>query len=69
MTGRGRLPYDSEHLTPVESEVERNREARDCWHCEFLKCHRRSGFRGCEHGHEVYPVMSGQIRCEDWKAK
>ena len=69
MTKRTVLPFDSDHLTPVEQEVEDSIDHKDCWHCTFLVCHETGGYRGCEKGHETYPVMSGQKDCIDWVKK
>lgn len=61
--------YDSEHLTPAEKAVERMLKKPNCFYCESLQTHPKSGFRGCVVGNDVKAVLSGFKPCEDFDDK
>lgn len=56
-------------LTPTEREAQRIIVQRNCWNCNRLIRHPRSGYRGCEEGHATQPVIDGVGICEDWEAR
>ena len=60
------LPFDSEHLTPVEMATERMMRKPNCWSCLHLKRHPRGGYSGCEEGIDIQPVIAGENQCEEW---
>lgn len=63
------LPYDWKHLTPVEQAAQNDQRRQNCWNCEHLKRHRRSGYRGCELNHATAPVIAGEMNCIDWESR
>lgn len=63
------LPYNSEHLTGPEGEVQRMQERRNCCHCEHLKRRARCGYRGCDLENNINSVMVGIKNCEDFEQR
>ena len=51
------LPFDSKHLTEVESNVQREQERAKCGTCDWLIRRKRSGARVCEKGNDPGPVL------------
>ncbi|HFD86886.1 MAG TPA: hypothetical protein ENJ35_04325 [Gammaproteobacteria bacterium] len=60
------LPYDSDHLTPVENDVNQQQEKRNCTTCDHLVRDRRGGARKCEESEEMTSVLAGERICDEY---
>ncbi len=69
MSDKPHQPYDHNCLTEPERAVQQMQTKQNCWKCEHLKRRRRSGYRGCEEGHDINAVINGEWHCPDWKEK
>jgi hypothetical protein len=60
------LPFDSEHLTEPEREVQRQQERRDCRTCRCAHYNPRSGALTCleSDAPSTADVISGAVVCE-----
>lgn len=64
-----RQPFDSNHLTPVEEDVQQQQEKRVCTTCSNAQIHQRGGTRVCVEpdAPDTLEVMAGEIICDWWR--
>ena len=65
-----RPPFDSEHLTPVERDCERQlaKDKQSCHCCDNLKQHARSGATVCEEKQDIRAMLNGK-RCNYFNSR